>query len=96
VGILPELKVSGSRVDGLPVTPLTELAWAGVALVTVFAVLAMLHSLAATVQNRRLVAEITDRAKRLRAQYHKHAAEAAEAEILIVDEAPPDEQRRAA
>lgn len=86
----------GSPADGLPVTPLTELAWAGVALVTVFAVLAMLHSLGTTIQNARLVAETMDRAKRLRAQYHKHAAEAAEAEILVVDEAPPDEQRRAA
>lgn len=77
-------------------TPLTELAWVGVALVTVFAVLAMLHTLASRVQNERLVAEITAKAARLRARYHKSAAEAAEAEIIVVDEAPADEQRRAA
>lgn len=56
----------------------------------------MLHTLASRVQNERLVAEITAKAARLRARYHKSAAEAAEAEIIVVDEAPADEQRRAA
>jgi hypothetical protein len=95
MGILPELKASGSRVDGVPVASLTETAWVGVAAVMVFAVLAMLHALGAKVRNERLVAEMTSKAARLRARYRKHTAEPADEEIIIVDEAPAEDRAAA-